>query len=342
MRAPTIALVAALKAARRILARMNLWILLGGGGELVIFDNLYRKGSAENLAFLKTLGKFCFHHGDIRDKNDVERAILAHKPDVVFHLAAQVAMSSSLIDPANDFEANALGTFNLLDSLRKHAPECIVIYASTNKVYGDLEALDYEETPTRYVARGFERGFGESLPLSFCSPYGCSKGAGEAYVLDFYRCFGLRGVVFRHSSMYGARQFATIDQGWIGYFINEALHERHIKISGNGKQVRDILHARDMVWLYLSAPSHIAKLAGNAYNIGGGAENALSIIELFGLLEGLLGAKISFSCGAARQSDQRVFIADLSKIRADMGFEVKIDKIRGLKMMIEWVKKIGG
>jgi len=194
--------------------------------ELIIFDNLYRIGSFSNLEWLKTQRDFKFIHGDIRNREDIENLIRQEKPDVIFHLAGQVAMTTSIQNPRLDFEVNALGTFNLLDSVRKFSPESIVVYSSTNKVYGDLEWVNYGETETRYIAPEFPNGFPENMPLEFHSPYGCSKGSADQYMLDFYRIFGIKTVVFRHSSMYGGRQYSTYDQGWIGWFCLKAVETK--------------------------------------------------------------------------------------------------------------------
>ncbi len=188
------------------------------GIELCIFDNLCRQGSQNNLQWLRNQGHFEFVHGDIRNSNDVQRALIHIKPDTVFHLAGQVAMTTSISDPRMDFEVNALGTLNLLEGIRLHAPEAVVIYSSTNKVDGNLEQFRYQETDTRYVCVEHPKGFNENVPLDFHSPYGYSKGCAEQYLLDYHRIFGIKTVVFRHSSMYGGRQFSTADQGWIGWF----------------------------------------------------------------------------------------------------------------------------
>src|SRR6185369_1498545 len=223
------------------------------GDELVVFDSLYRAGSLENLAWLKTQGTFRFVHGDIRNQNDITRLVQDFKPDAVFHLAGQVAMTTSIANPRMDFEVNVMGSHNLLEAIRLFSPETAVLYSSTNKVYGDLEQYGYAETPTRYVCSDRPAGFDEATPLEFHSPYGCSKGAADQYMLDYARIFGLKTVVFRHSSMYGGRQFATYDQGWVGWFCQQAVATRNgtlttpFTISGNGKQVRDVLHAEDMV-----------------------------------------------------------------------------------------------
>lgn len=246
--------------------------ILENNQNLLIFDNLSRYGSPQNLDYLKSINKnFIFFHGDIRNKFDIQNAIKSYKPDIIYHLSGQVAMTTSIENPNLDFEINAIGSFNILDSLRQYAKDSIIIYSSTNKVYGDLEQYTYEENDTRYICKEFPNGFNESISINFHSPYGCSKGSADLYMLDFHRIYGIKSIVFRHSSMYGGRQFATSEQGWIGYFIKEALNKKDIEISGNGKQVRDILYSDDMVDLYLNAPNYIDKMQGNAYNIGGGA-----------------------------------------------------------------------
>lgn len=310
---------------------------------LCIFDNLYRNGSIKNLEWLGKRGKFKFIHGDIRNYNDVENAIIEIKPDVVFHLAAQVAMATSIKNPRLDFEVNAIGTFNLLESIRKYTPDTIIIYSSTNKVYGDLEYIDYEETNTRYIAKDYLNGFDENLTLNFCTPYGCSKGTGDQYMLDYCRMFGIKTVVFRHSSMYGGRQFASYNQGWIGWFCQKAVEiERDIlkeplTISGNGKQVRDILHAVDMVSLYFKTVEKIEQAKGQVFNIGGGIENSLSLLELFNILEKELNIKVVYIKLPWRKSDQKVFIADINKVKKIIGWEPTVNMGKGIKKMLQWV-----
>jgi len=317
--------------------------VLRRGEELIIFDNLYRSGSAKNLDWLKEQGEFKFIYGDIRNREDIERVILQEKPNVIFHLAGQVAMTTSLQNPRLDFEVNALGTFNLLDAVRKFSPDSVVIYSSTNKVYGNLEWVRYEETKTRYIALDFPDGFPETISLDFHSPYGCSKGAADQYMLDYSRMFGIRTVVFRHSSMYGTRQFATYDQGWIGWFCQKALETKlgllkvPFTISGNGKQVRDILYIDDVVDLYFKAIENIYKVKGEAFNIGGGVENSLSLLELFDILEKELGIQLNYSNLPSRGSDQKVFIANLKKIHSFVDWQPQISKEKGIRKMVEWL-----
>lgn len=316
--------------------------LLKQGHELVIFDSLYRFGSTQNLEWLKSQGEFEFIHGDIRNTNDVERTIRNHRPQVIYHLAGQVAMTTSIADPRMDFEVNVCGSFNLLNAVRIYSPESALIYSSTNKVYGDLEQFSYRETETRYECIEKPKGFDESVNLDFHSPYGTSKGSIDQYMLDFARIYGLKTVVFRHSSMYGGRQFATFDQGWLGWFTQKAVEIKNntatepFTISGNGKQVRDLLYASDCVALYMRAAEDIDIVKGEAFNIGGGMANSSSLLELFVFLERELNIKMSYHQMPPRESDQRVFVADNEKAKERIGWSPEITKSQGIKNMIEW------
>lgn len=313
------------------------------GMDVCVFDSLYRHGAAENLAWLRQQGKFDFVHGDIRNANDVERTIRRFRPDQVFHLAGQVAMTTSIENPRMDFEVNALGTLNVLEAVRAHVPQAGVIYSSTNKVYGDLEQYQYREDATRFVCVDYPRGFDERVPLEFHSPYGCSKGAADQYLLDYHRIHGLNTTVFRHSSMYGGRQFATADQGWIGWFCQVAvegkkgLRKEPFTISGTGKQVRDVLHARDMITLYFKAAAKRDAVAGQVFNIGGGIDNSLSLLELFALLEEFLGMTLDYRQLPPRESDQRVFVADIGKAARVLDWAPQVSAREGVKAMLEWV-----
>jgi CDP-paratose 2-epimerase len=318
-------------------------VLSQNTSELFIIDNLCRYGSEINLNWLKEKGKFTFIKEDIRNVEVIEKSIMEIKPDVIFHLAGQVAMTTSISDPRNDFEVNVLGTINVLESVRKHCPTCTIIYSSTNKVYGDLESYDYTETGHRYTVNNFPNGFDENTQLSFHSPYGCSKGAADQYVLDYHRLFNLNTVVFRHSSMYGGRQFSTYDQGWIGWFCKQAIDTKNgaqkepFTISGNGKQVRDVLHADDMISLYFSAVDNIKKIKGEAFNIGGGMSNSLSLLELFDILNTELGIKLNYKELPWRVSDQKVFVADITKYSKATGWQPAVDKLSGIRKMLEWL-----
>lgn len=316
---------------------------LARNDELVLFDNLYRNGSQENLNWLRSLGNFKFVHGDIRNQNDVLRLIREFKPDTIFHLAGQVAMTTSIVNPKMDFEINVMGTVHLLESVRLYCPDSIVLYSSTNKVYGDLEQFSYDETETRYRCIEMPNGFNENVQLEFHSPYGCSKGAADQYMLDYARIFGLKTVVFRHSSMYGSRQFATYDQGWVGWFCQKGVEAKvgnaklPFEISGTGKQVRDLLHAGDVSSLYYQAVLSIERVCGQAFNVGGGYENSMSLIELFGFIEHQLGVQLHYIKKATRESDQRVFIADNSKISECIGWRPTMAKEDGISKMLDWV-----
>ena len=317
--------------------------VLEQGDELIVFDSLYRFGSYQNKEWLETQGEFTFIHGDIRNANDVERTVKTHKPDVIYHLAGQVAMTTSIDDPRMDFEINVGGSFNLLNAVRLYSPNSAIIYSSTNKVYGDLEQFTYIETESRYECVEKPKGFDESVSLEFHSPYGTSKGSADQYMLDFARIYGIKTAVFRHSSMFGGRQFATYDQGWLGWFAQKAIEiktntlKEPFTISGNGKQVRDLLYASDCVDLYLKASQKIDVIKGQSFNIGGGMQNSSSILELFSFLELELDIKMEYTQLPVRESDQRVFVADISKAKELIGWEPKVSMKEGIEKMIDWI-----
>ena len=313
--------------------------------DLVIFDSLQRNGSRDNLLWLQSKGSFRFEHGDIRNQNNITKVIQAFVPDAIIHLAGQVAMTTSISNPRMDFEVNTIGTMNLLEAVRQYAPDAVVIFSSTNKVYGDLEQYTYDKTDTRYVCKEYPRGFDENTRLDFKSPYGCSKGAADQYMLDYARIFGLRTVVFRHSSIYGGRQYATYDQGWVGWFCQKALEiksgilKEPIIISGDGKQVRDVLHIEDMKTLYRMVLVRPPQNYGEAFNIGGGYENSLSLLELFTELEELLDIKIAYQKYPVRISDQKFFVADNTKISSQFLWSRNVNKKDGLRSTIAWIRE---
>lgn len=325
------------------------------GAEVVVVDALFRKGAELNRGWLQKQAKpkqLKFYQTDTADAVAIDKIFSRHKKlDYVTHLAGQVAMTTSLADPRRDLMTNVIGGFNILESCRRHSPHALVAFSSTNKVYGDLKHLRYVVKATRFAVPEFPRGFDESLPLDFASPYGCSKGAADQYFRDWHRNYGLRTVVFRHSSIYGGRQFATFDQGWIGWFCEQAVAQKKsfnagktpeaFTISGTGKQVRDVLHAQDLIALYLAAYEKRNKIAGEIFNIGGGMENSLSLLELFALLRELLGlrAELRFKKLPRRQSDQDFFVADISKAAKLLGFKPKMDKRRGIASMLDWVRE---
>lgn len=318
--------------------------VLRRGEELYVFDNLYRHGSADNLNWLRTKGEFKYYPYDIRNANDVETVIKEVKPDYIFHLSGQVAMTTSIANPRLDFEVNALGMFNLLDAVRKYSPDSVVLFSSTNKVYGDFEYLHFTEETTRYVCEEYPSGFPESITLDFHSPYGCSKGSADQYMLDFHRIFGLKTVVFRHSSMFGINQHATFDQGWIGWFCQQALDikadpkREPFTISGTGKQVRDVLFNDDVVNLYFIAKD-CKEAYGQVFNIGGGIDNSLSLLELFAMLEKMLDVKMEYKQLPWRESDQKVFVADIKKAQEVIGWSPAVTSEKGIYKMVEWLKQ---
>jgi len=320
--------------------------VLNRNEELFIFDNLSRVGSFRNYNWLKTKGDFKFYHSDIRNKNDIERVIREIQPDFIFHLAGQVAMTTSISNPQLDFETNTIGTFNLLESIRIYSPNSIVLYSSTNKVYGDLDYLRYEEETLRYTCPDHPNGLDENISTEFHSPYGCSKGAADQYLLDYSRIYGIRTSVFRHSSMYGGNQHSTEDQGWIGWFCSKALEinngeiKKNFTISGNGKQVRDVLHSEDVTSLYFSAINSIDLIQGKAFNIGGGIENSLSLLELFQFLEAELDIKMYYDKIEPRISDQKFFVANNSSITKLTRWSPKVSYATGLRKMISWLKSM--
>lgn len=322
-------------------------ILMKRGVEIVILDNLSRIGSRDNLAWLNSqdYDNWRFVEIDIRDTEAMNRIVKNTKPDVLAHLAGQVAMTTSIKNPRLDFEVNLLGTINVLEAVRLYSPSSVVLYSSTNKVYGSLEDLRYEETETRYLLQDYSNGLDEKLPLDGYSPYGCSKLAADQYMRDYYRIYNIPTLIFRHSSMYGSHQFATYDQGWIGWFCLKALESIAVGsppffISGNGKQVRDVLHTEDVVDAYIKAVESIEQTAGQVYNLGGGVENSLSLLELFDQLNTMTGAKMKFRCLDPRPGDQKVFIANFTKASRDFGWSPKVNKENGLRRMIEWSESI--
>lgn len=316
---------------------------LKSGYDLFLLDNLTRHGSTENLSFLNKQGAFKFVKTDVTLTEVTEEIIKSFKPDAVFHLAGQVAMTTSVENPMHDFKVNVLGTINVLEALRKHCPQSIIIYSSSNKVYGDLDDYAYSENADRYDFADFQRGLTENTSLSFSTPYGCSKGAADQYVLDYAKMYGLKSVVFRHSSAFGIRQFSTFDQGWIGWFIKQAIEtclnpSHNFTICGNGKQVRDVLFSDDLVTCYFAAITNIENAAGQAFNIGGGIENSISLLELFKFLEDYLQIKLNYQCLPWRKSDQKVFVSDITKAKRLLHWTPKISSKEGIVEMLTWMK----
>lgn len=327
---------------------------LKSGDEVIVVDSLFRKGSELNLEWLRSLDnaeKLSFYQFDLADSNKLNAVFRKQAPvDYVCHLCGQVAMTTSLSDPRRDMLTNVVGTFNVLEAMRQFCPEALVAYSSTNKVYGDLEYLHYEEQANRFTLPDYPNGLDESTPLDFASPYGCSKGAADQYMRDWHRNYGLKTVVFRHSSIYGGRQFATFDQGWIGWFCQKAVEQakaykagqqpEKFTISGTGKQVRDVLHAGDLIRLYRFAYEQRETVAGKIFNIGGGLDNSLSLLELFDLLQELTGMPepMRFERLPRRQSDQDFFVADISKAEKSLGWKPQVSAEEGISCMLRWTR----
>ncbi|MCB8962904.1 MAG: GDP-mannose 4,6-dehydratase [Ardenticatenales bacterium] len=309
------------------------------GHQVTLFDNLSRKGGESNLNWLTERhggDNINLIRGDIRDYAALTEHIAG--ADAVIHLAGQVAVTLSVQDPRTDFEINALGTFNVLEAVRNHCPEVPFLYASTNKVYGGMEEIRIGETDTRYTYLDYPEGMPESYPLDFHSPYGCSKGTGDQYTRDYARIYGLKTVVLRQSCIYGQRQFGVEDQGWVAHFIIATVMGRPISIYGDGKQVRDLLHVKDLVRAYDTCIAQIDTVKGEVFNVGGGPENSLSVWAEFGpLLEQIHEEPIPVSHGTWRPGDQQVFIADIRRAQERLGWQPEINPSAGIRDLYNWV-----
>ena len=330
------------------------WVITGGAGfigchaasrlrragcEVVVIDNLSRRGTEDNAAWLRAQGVEEIHRTDIRDFEGLRAVVARHADaDAVLHLAGQVAVTSSVRDPRHDFEANALGTLNVLEAVRLAADgRPAVLYASTNKVYGGLEHRGVVERDGRYAYENLPNGVDESEPLDFHSPYGCSKGTGDQYVRDYARIYGMRTIVFRQSCVYGTRQFGIEDQGWIAWFCVAAILGREITIYGDGKQVRDVLWVEDLVDAYERALARIDQVSGRIYNIGGGPEHTLSLRELVAMIDERLGRRLAMRCADWRPGDQRIFVADARRAARDLGWTPRVEPRAGVARLLDWV-----
>jgi len=295
--------------------------LVREGHDVVVYDDLSRLGTENNVAWLRAEhgDRWALMQADIRDFETLRRA--AADVDVIYHLASQVAVTTSVQDPRHDFGRRP-----------------IVLYSSTNKVYGGMEDVVVVERENDYAYRDFPAGIPESHPLDFHSPYGCSKGTGDQYVRDYARIYGLPTVVFRQSCIYGPRQFGVEDQGWVAWFIIAAVTGRPITIYGDGKQVRDVLWVGDLIDLYQMAVAHIDRTVGQVYNVGGGPENTLAVwSELGPLLEELMDRKIEVAYDDWRPGDQRIFVADIRKAAHDLGWRPRVSREEGVRRLYEWV-----
>jgi len=313
--------------------------LLARGDQVVAYDNLSRPGAEANLAWLRAkhgAGSFQLAVADVRDAVALQGAV--EGVDVIVHLAGQTAVTTSVKDPRSDFDQNALGTFNVLEAARHVGTEPIVLYSSTNKVYGGMEDVDVVEKETRYDYKDRPRGIPETSPLDFHSPYGCSKGAGDQYVRDYSRIYGLPTVVFRQSCIYGPRQMGVEDQGWVAWFVIAAVTGNPITVYGDGKQVRDVLYVDDLLDVYDAAIERIEVAAGQVYNVGGGPDRTMSIWKEFGpLLEKLIERQIDVSYEDWRPGDQLVYVSDIRKAQRDLGWRPEVGVERGVRQLYEWV-----
>jgi len=313
--------------------------LLSQGGGVTIYDNLSRKGTERNVAWLHENHGEAFQliRGDVRDAERLEKVV--GKADLIYHLAAQVAVTTSVLDPREDFEINALGTLNVLEAARRCKNEPIVVFTSTNKVYGALEGIEVVDKGSRYDFADLPQGISESHPLDFHSPYGCSKGAADQYVRDYARIYGFPTVVFRMSCIYGPRQFGNEDQGWLAHFLISSLLGRPITIYGDGKQVRDILYIDDLLDAFEAAVERIEVAKGQVYNIGGGRENTISVwVEFKEILAELLGRSVEAEFSDWRPGDQPVYISDISKAHRELVWSPQVSVREGTRRLFDWVK----
>ncbi|WP_230530188.1 SDR family NAD(P)-dependent oxidoreductase [Microvirga roseola] len=312
------------------------------GHDVLVYDALARPGVDRNLEWLKKRhpGKVSAVIGDIRDETAVADA--AGEAQAVFHMAAQVAVTTSLADPREDFEINIRGTLNLLDALRRRSEPIPLIFASTNKVYGDLADVELDKTNDAYVPRDpaiRDKGIGEARPLDFHTPYGCSKGAADQYVLDYARSFDIPTCVMRMSCIYGQRQMGTEDQGWVAHFLIRALEGEPITIYGDGCQVRDILDISDAVSAYASAWKHIGSAKGRAFNLGGGPSNAISLKQLIVHIEDVIGRPVEAIYSDWRAGDQRYYVSDTRLAAGELGLKPPIPWRKGIANLARWLQE---
>lgn len=313
------------------------------GHEVVVLDNLSRRGGLENLGWLRDTvddpSRLEILVEDVRMPGQATEAAV-ESADLLLHFAAQVAVTTSVIDPRHDFDVNALGTFRMLELVRRsQGKRPAFFFSSTNKVYGGMEDVQTVEEERRYRYASLPDGVPESRPLDFHSPYGCSKGAADQYVHDYARIFGLRTAVFRQSCIYGYRQFGIEDQGWVAWFVIAAELGRPLTIFGDGKQVRDVLFIDDLIGAYDAAWQSIDTTSGQVYNLGGGPANAISLLDLLDLLGEIQGEEVPVRYDDWRPGDQPVYVSDIGKARTDFGWEPGVGWREGVGRLVEWVRE---
>lgn len=333
----------------------NAYLIIGGAGfiginladyylahdrRVTIFDNFSRKGTEDNVLWLKQKygDRVDVVRGDIR-KKDKKLNALIEKADVVFHQAAQVAVTTSVYNPEEDFEVNALGTFNVLEAVRMSTSKPILVYSSTNKVYGKMTGTEIKENKGRYMYSHLSHGVPETQPLDFYSPYGCSKGTGDQYMIDYSRIYGLKTIVFRQSCIYGPHQFGVEDQGWVAWFAIRAMQNRPVTIYGDGKQIRDVLYIEELMDAYNAAIDNIERTVGKAFNIGGGVRNTLSLLELIKMLEERFNRPLEYSFDDWRPGDQLVYVSDVRKAGEIFAWEPRITPETGLSKLLDWISE---
>jgi len=307
------------------------------GDSVTVLDDLSRAGSESNLEWLRMQAQFDFVRASVCDAALIREIFRTGQFEVAIHLAAQVAVTTSVSEPRRDFEINALGTLNVLEAIREVSPRTILLNASTNKVYGKLPAMVVAEEATRYVLPQTPMGVDEKQALDFHSPYGCSKGAADQYVIDYARIYGLRTVNFRQSCIYGTRQFGVEDQGWVAWFTIAHHLCRPVTIYGTGKQVRDILFVDDLIDCYLAAIESIDTLAGQSFNIGGGPGNTLSLLELIELLGAHSGKPVQYAFDEWRPGDQPAYVSDIRRAGELFGWRPRISVGEGIERLHHWV-----
>jgi CDP-paratose 2-epimerase len=305
------------------------------GDDVVVLDNLARRGSERNRDYLVDAGLATIGDGDVRDPDAVVTAI--DGCDAVVHLAGQVAVTTSVSDPRTDFEVNATGTLNVLEAARLSGRNPTVLFASTNKVYGGMEDAGVVDTGEQYAYADLPLGVPETTPLDFHSPYGCSKGAADQYVRDYARIYGLPTAVFRMSCLYGPHQLGNEDQGWLAHFAIRGLRGEGVTIFGDGKQVRDVLYVDDVVDVYLRALARGSALRGDIVNIGGGPDKTLTLLRLVAMLEQRLGHAMDVAYEDWRPGDQRVYISDVRRAKQVFDWSPTTEVDDGVDRLVEWI-----